>query len=147
MTLDDEIENLKRIPLFSAFEPAALQLLAFSLETRLLRANEVLFRCGEDSDGGFVLILGSVGLLTNGEKNVSHVVRPWALIGEMALVAPSRRPVTARAVEPSTVLKITRSFFHQLLEQHPGTAAQVHEFFRKRLMNFARHAASGLAGA
>ena len=105
------------------------------------------FAVARSSDGGFVLILGSVGLLTNGETNALHMLRPWALIGEMALVAPSRRPVTARAVEPSTVLKITRSFFHQLLEQHPGTAAQVHEFFRKRLMNFARHAASGLAGA
>lgn len=147
MTLNDEIENLRGIPLFAAFEPAALQLLAFSLETRLLRASEVLFRCGEESDGGYVLILGSIGLLTPGQNKASHVVRPWALIGEMALVASSRRPVTARALEPSTVLKITRPFFHQLLEQHPDTAAQVHDFFRERLMTFARHAATGLAAA
>ncbi|MGJ0509893.1 MAG: cyclic nucleotide-binding domain-containing protein [Methylocystis sp.] len=145
MTLDDEIENLRRIPLFAAFEPAALQMLAFSLETRLLRGGDVLFQQGETSDGGFVLILGSVGLSTNGENEVSHVIRPWALIGEMALVAPSRRPVTARALEPSTVLKIARPFFHQLLEQHPATATRVRDFFRERLVGFTRAAASDLA--
>lgn len=147
MTLDDEIENLRGIPLFAALEPAAVQALAYSLETRLLRAGELLFQQGEDSDGGFVLILGAIGLSTNGDPQVSHVIRPWALIGEMALVAPSRRPVTARALEPSTVLKITRPFFHQLLEQLPETATQVREFFRDRLMAFTRHAASGLATA
>ncbi len=145
--LDDEIENLRRIPLFAVFEPDALQRLAFSLETRLLRADDILFRQGEESDGGSILILGSVGLSTKGEQNVAHVIRPWALIGEMALIAPSRRPVTAHALEPSTVLKITRPFFHQLLEEHPRTAAQVREFFRERLMRFTRHAASGLGVA
>ncbi len=147
MTLDDEIENLRRIPLFAAFEPAALQMLAFSLETRLLRAGDILFHQGEESDGGSILILGSLGLSTQGDPTVSHVIRPWALIGEMALIAPSRRPATARALEPSTVLKITRSFFHQLLEEHPKTAAQVRDVFRERLMDFTRNAASGLRAA
>jgi len=122
-------------------------MLAFSLETRVLRAGATLFREGEESDGGFVLILGSVGLATNGKSEDARVIRPWALIGEMALIAPSRRPVTARALEPSSVLKITRPFFHQLLEQHPVTAARVREFFRERLVEFARTAASGFAGA
>jgi CRP-like cAMP-binding protein len=142
---DDDIGNLRRIPLFAAFEPAAVEALAYSLETRLLRANDLLFRQGEESDGGYVLILGAVGLSAHDDRTIRHVIRPWALIGEMALVSPSRRPVTARALEPSTMLKITRPFFHQLLEQHPRTAAQVREFFRARLMEFTRHAASNLA--
>lgn len=146
MILDDEIENLRRIPLFAAFEPDALQMLAFSLETRVFRAGDILFRAGDESDGGFVLILGSVGLSTDDASGDLRVIRPWALIGEMALVAPSRRHVTARAREPSSVLKISRPFFHQLLEQHPATAARVREFFRERLLEFAR-TASGFAGA
>lgn len=147
MLPDDETDNLRRIPLFAAFEPAAVQALAYSLETRLLRAGDVLFQQGEESDGGYVLMLGAIGLSAHDDMNTSHVIQPWALIGEMALVAPSRRPVTARALEPSTLLKITRPFFHQLLEQHPKTAAQVREFFRARLMDFTRHAASNLTAA
>ena len=56
MTLDDDIDNLARIPLFSIFEPNALRMLALSTETRLLRAGDVLFRRGEMSDGGYVQI-------------------------------------------------------------------------------------------
>ena len=51
MAVNSDIENLKSIPLFTAFEPGALQLLVFGAETRLLRAGDVLFRRGEASNG------------------------------------------------------------------------------------------------
>ncbi len=143
MTLDDEIDNLRRIPLFTIFEVSALQRLAFSAETRLLRAGDLLFQRGNESDGGFILTLGSIALTTGDARAPAHVLRPWALIGEMALVAPSLRPVGARALEPSTLLKVRRALFLQVLEQHPLTAARVREFFRERLVDFTRHAASG----
>lgn len=143
MTLDDDIANLTRIPLFAIFEPGALRMLAFSSETRLLRAGDALFLKGQESDGGFILTMGSVGLSRDDDgRPPAHVLHPWALIGEMALVAPSIRPVTALALEPTTVLKITRALFHQILEQHPGTAARTRDFFRERLVDFTRNAVS-----
>lgn len=145
MTLHDEIANLRRIPLFAFFEIGALQMLAFAAETRLLRSGDVLFQRGEESDGGFILMRGSIALTTREADLPAHVLRPWALIGEMALVASCLRPVTARALEPCTVLKIRRALFHQILEQHPLTAARVREFFRDRLVSFTRQAASGYA--
>jgi CRP-like cAMP-binding protein len=145
MTLDDDIDNLTRIPLFAIFEAGALRNLAFASETRLLRAGDKLFRRGEESDGGHILTMGSVGLTTHDDgRPPAHVLRPWALIGETALVAPSLRPVTALALEPTTVLKIGRAVFHQILEQHPATAARARDFFRDRLVDFSRHAAANL---
>jgi CRP-like cAMP-binding protein len=146
MTLDDDIDNLTRIPLFAIFETGALRMLAFSSETRLLRAGDALFRRGDESDGGYILTMGSVGLVSHDDGRApAYVLRPWALIGEMALVVPSLRPATARALEPTTVLKIGRTMFHQILEQHPATAARARDFFRDRLVDFARNAAAGLA--
>ncbi len=142
MTLDDELDNLRRIPLFTIFEVGALQMVALASETRLFRAGDLLFQRGEESDGGFILMLGAIGLSRN-EARPARVVRPWALIGETALVAPSLRPVAARALEPSTALKIRRALFHQILEQHPVTAARARDFFRDRLVDFTRRAASG----
>ncbi|WP_348645806.1 cyclic nucleotide-binding domain-containing protein [Methylocystis sp. H15] len=137
MTLDDDIDNLARIPLFSIFEPNALRMLALSAETRLLRAGDVLFRRGEMSDGGYVLTLGSIALTAaNDGRPRSKIVRPWTLIGETALLAPSTRPAGAIAQEPATVLKILRPLFHLILEQHPATAARVRDFFRCRLLDF-----------
>lgn len=146
MALDEDIDNLTRIPLFAIFEPDALRMLALSSETRVLRAGDVLFRRGENSDGGYILAAGSVALTTQDDgRPPLHVLRPWALIGEMALLAPSRRPVTAQAREPTAVLKISRALFHRILEQHPLTAARVRDFFRDRLLDFTRNAAAGLA--
>jgi CRP-like cAMP-binding protein len=142
MTLDDELDNLRRIPLFTIFEVGALQMMALASETRLLRAGDLLFQRGDQSDGGFILMLGSVGLSRN-DARPARIVRPWTLIGETALVAQGVRPVAARALEPSTVLKIRRALFHQILEQHPLTAARVRTFFRDRLLDFTRRAASG----
>jgi CRP-like cAMP-binding protein len=145
MTQDDDIDNLTRIPLFAIFEPNALRMLAFSSETRLLRAGDALFRRGEESDGGYILAMGAVSLLPGDDaRPPAQILRPWALIGETALVAPSLRPVTAKALEPTTVLKVSRALFHQILERHPATATRVRDFFRDRLVEFTRHAAAGL---
>ncbi|MGJ0391253.1 MAG: cyclic nucleotide-binding domain-containing protein [Methylocystis sp.] len=145
MSTDDDIENLTRIPLFAIFETRALRKLAFSSETRLFRTGDALFRKGEESDGGYILAIGSIGLSPQDDGNPpKHIVYPWALIGETALVAPSRRPVTARAMEPTTTLKIGRPLFHQILEQHPATAARTRDFFKDRLVNFTRSAVAGL---
>jgi CRP-like cAMP-binding protein len=115
-------------------------------ETRLLRAGDALFRRGEESDGGYILTIGSIALATHDDgRPPAQVLRPWALIGEIALVAPSLRPVTAMALEPTTVLKIGRALFLQILEQHPATAARTRDFFRDRLLDFTRQAMAGLA--
>lgn len=138
MTLDDDIENLGRIPLFATFEPAALRMLAFSAETRLLHPGDVLFRRGETSDCGFILTMGAIGLDPGDGSPPESTLAPWTLIGETALVTPTRRPATAVAKEPSTVLRVGRALFLRIVEQHPATAARAREYFRVRLVDFAR---------
>jgi CRP-like cAMP-binding protein len=143
MTTEDEMANLRRIPLFSLFETDALEKLAYSAEPLLLRQGDELFQRGAESDGGFILKRGAIGLETQDEAGgAEQVVEPWALIGEMALAAPSTRPATARALRSSTVLKVPRALFHQILEQHPATAARVRDFLRDRLLAFTRQAAA-----
>lgn len=145
MALDDDIDNLTRIPLFAIFEANALRMIAFSSETRLLRAGDVLFRRGETSDGGYILSAGSIALeLHEDGRPAAHILRPWAVLGETALIAPSIRPATAIACEPTTVLRISRSLFHQILEQNPQTALRAREFLRDRLIDFTRNAAAAI---
>lgn len=143
MALDDDIDNLTRIPLFAIFEESALRMVAFSSETRLLRAGDTLYRRGEPSDGGYILSAGSIALeLHEDGRPAEHILRPWAVLGETALIAPTIHPATAIAREPTTVLKLSRALFHQVLEQHPLTAARTRDFFRDRLIDFTRNAAA-----
>jgi CRP-like cAMP-binding protein len=139
MALDDDMNNLRSIPLFQNFEADALRLFAFGAETRLLRAGDALFRRGEPSDGGYILMSGSIAVSAEDDGGPAEmIVHPIALIGEIALMASTTRPVTAIAREPTTVLRAPRALFHRILEEYPQTAARVRAFIAVGLKEFAK---------
>jgi CRP-like cAMP-binding protein len=47
------------------------------------------------------------------------------LLGETALVVATKRPVTAIARQPSTVLRISRALFLRVLEEYPASAERL----------------------
>ena len=56
-------------------------------------------------------------------KPVGEVIAgPGTLLGELALIAETKRPATATAREPSTVIRISRSLFLKMLEGYPDAA-------------------------
>ena len=123
MALQDDVRNLTSLPAFRDLDPEAVRLIAFSAETRILRAGDVLFRRGDASDGGFVVLSGLVGL--EAAPGRETLVRPPALLGEMALVAETLRPGTAIAREPTSVLKVPRTLYRRILAEYPESAARV----------------------
>ena len=137
MALEDDIRKLARVSLFRALETDALRLIAFGAETRILRAGDTLFRSGDKSDAGFILLSGSIAL---DEKNdgspPSHMVRPDSLIGEVALLVETERRATAIAREPSTVLKISRELFHRVLREYPQSAQRLRAAMANELRSF-----------
>ena len=123
MALQDDVRTLASLPAFRDLDPEAVRLIAFSAETRILRAGDVLFRRGEASDGGYVVLSGLVGL--EAAPGRETLVRSPALLGEMALVAETLRPVTAVAREPASVLKGPRMLYRRILAEYPESAARV----------------------
>ncbi|HEY8032352.1 MAG TPA: cyclic nucleotide-binding domain-containing protein [Methylocella sp.] len=137
MGLEDDVGILARIPAFAAIEPEALRLIAFSAETRVLRAGDVLFRRDDMSNGGFVVLAGSIAMDASGDGAApARIVRAPGLIGDLALVTQTRRPATAIAREPSTVLGISRQLFHRVLREFPNSAEQLRQSLRTRLLQF-----------
>ena len=137
MSLGDDIRNLTRIPLFAELEPEALQLIAFAGETRILRAGDVLFHRGEASDGGYIVLTGSIALDAVGDGSPAvQILGPNTLIGEIALISQTERPATALAREPSTVLKVSRTLFHRVLKEFPVSAKRLRTTIQTRLLNF-----------
>ena len=131
MALEDDVRNLAHNPTLRDLEPEALRLLAFSAETRILRAGDVLFRRGQASDGGYVLLSGSIALEAEGPATI---VRPPTLLGDSARIIETRRPATALAREPSGVLKISRPLFHRILSEYPDSAVRLRRTLRDRLI-------------
>jgi len=123
MRLDDVIFVLKALPLFRRVEPEALRLLAFSATRRQLRAGDILFRKGDLSDGGFLVLDGEIVLDAADDGAPSpHVFRAGTLIGQAALFAPIDRPATGLAREPSQLLVFTRELVARVLDAHPRSA-------------------------
>ncbi|MGH6868490.1 MAG: cyclic nucleotide-binding domain-containing protein [Methylocella sp.] len=137
MGLEDDIGKLARIPAFAGIEPEALRLIAFSAETRILRAGDVLFRRDEISNDGFVVLAGSIAMDASGDGAVTaRIVRPPGLIGDLALLTETRRPATAIAREPSTVLRISRLLFRRALQEFPDSAERLRQSLRASLLQF-----------
>jgi CRP-like cAMP-binding protein len=138
MALDDDIALLARQPLLSLMERDALRLVAFAAESRTLRAGDVLFRGGENSDGAVLIISGAIAL-TQAEDGqpADEIVGAGAMLGEMALFSSMKRPVTAVAREPTQVMKLSRSVMRRVLTEFPGSAQAIAEVITQRLRHFA----------
>jgi CRP-like cAMP-binding protein len=124
MTIEDDIFFLERLTIFGQLGFSALQILAIGSETRQLVSGEVLFTVGDAADSGYIIQEGALRLDLPGTdpSDSDIVVGPGALLGELALVTETKRPVTATAIEPSTVMRISRGLFRKVLEGFPDAA-------------------------
>ena len=133
MTIEDDIAFLQRIPSFSILGPDALRILAIGAENRYVHSGEVLFTIGDPADAGYVVQDGSFALTTDStEAHRATTVTRGALLGELALLTETTRPVTATAVEPSTVIRVPRSLFLKMLEGYPDAARRMRDHIAAR---------------
>ena len=128
MSIEDDIAFLERNPTLALLGRDALRILAIGAESRYVHSGNVLFREGEAADAGYVIQEGSFSLAPERVGRTDPVtVGPGVLLGELALVTETKRPVTATAREPSTVIRIPRSLFLKMLEGYPDAARRLRD--------------------
>jgi CRP-like cAMP-binding protein len=133
MAIEDDIAFFERVPTLSVLGRAALRILAIGAENRYVHSGEVLFSAGDPADSGFVIQEGAFTLTPhNADGGESIVVGRGTLIGELALLTETSRPVTATAQEPSTVLRIPRALFLKMLEGYPDAARKLRDIIAAR---------------
>ena len=149
MTIEDDIAFLERVPALAVLGRDALRILAIGTENRYVHEGVALFGEGEQADGAYVVQEGSFDLVTR-DNGASTVVGPGTLIGEVALISETRRPVSAVAREPSSVVRIPRQLFLKMLESEPDAARRMRDALAARVNQTANEFArvrAGLAGA
>lgn len=134
MALSDDVRDLGRTTILRELGEDALRLLAFAAESRIMRTGDVLFRAGDPSDGGYLLMTGEVALRA-GAAQPRNVQAPM-LLGHTALLVETVRPCTAVALTTSNVLKISRTLFLRVLREHPDCAVRLHRHFKGELQSF-----------
>jgi len=148
MTIEDDIAFLQRVPALAILGRDALRILAIGTENRYVHEGVTLFGEGEQADGAYVVQEGSFELVKR-DNGAATVVGPGALIGEVALISETRRPVSAVAREPSSVVRIPRQLFLKVLESDPDAALRMRDALAARVNQTATEFArvrAGLAG-
>jgi CRP-like cAMP-binding protein len=133
MALNDDISLLSRLRPFAAFNDEALRLLAFSSDSRILRANDVLVRGGQKSDGGYLVRTGTLVLVTGRDKGEPTSVGPGELIGETALVTDVTFHATVIAGEACSILHIPRAAVQKVMQEYPGLAVTMRDDILARM--------------
>ena len=87
------------------------------------RAGETLFREGDDPDGVYVLLSGTVKLLFAGRTGDAKPLREaqaGQILGLSSVVTRRQHECTATAAEPCEVAFVERDDFLRALEESPG---------------------------
>jgi CRP-like cAMP-binding protein len=134
MSIEDDIAFLERIPSLALLGRPALRVIAMGSENRTLRAGEVLFQAGETADSGYVVQQGSLALKhdTLGDRAQEIVVGPATLLGELSLLIENTRPMTATALDRTSVVRISRSLFLKMLDGFPDAAERLRDHIGAR---------------
>lgn len=139
MTIEDDIAFLERIPSLALLGRPALRVVAMGAENRTLRAGEVLFQAGDTADSGYVVQQGSLALKPDTSGDAQEVVvGPATLLGELSLLIENARPMTATALDRTSVIRISRSLFLKMLEGFPDAAARLRDHIGARAEQTAR---------
>jgi CRP-like cAMP-binding protein len=134
MTIEDDIAFFERVPTLGLLGRDALRILAIGADSRYVHGGEVLFATGDEADAAFVIQEGSFSMASGlaADDDGPMVVGRGSLIGELALLIDSKRPATATALEPSTVLRIPRTLFLKVLDGFPDVARKLREIIARR---------------
>ncbi|MFY7778050.1 MAG: cyclic nucleotide-binding domain-containing protein [Elstera sp.] len=127
MGLQQEVQTLRMVPMFSHLDPARLKLISFASERVHIMQGEEFIRQGEEGEDAFVLLSGRAEVtLEGGETQVKlGEVAQNQIVGMIALLAHGRRTATVRALEPMECLRLPKDVFHQMVRDLPDFALAV----------------------
>jgi CRP/FNR family transcriptional regulator, cyclic AMP receptor protein len=133
--LSNEVELLRRVPLFAGIEPSKLKLLAFTSEVVTYHPGQVLFRKGDVGDAAYVIIKGGAQVTVTTEAGDIPVaeLKDGDFLGEIAILCDTPRTATITASTELKTLRIRKEPFFELLKQFPEMAIEMTRLLAERL--------------
>jgi|SRR5437763_9108480 len=135
MQLKDEVDLLRRVPLFAGVAPSKLKLLAFTSDRISYRPGDVLFKQGDPGDAAYVVLSGTADILVSagdGDIKVASI-ETNSIVGEIAILCDVARTATVRASAPLETLRIKKDHFIRLLAEFPEMAVEIMRVLADRL--------------
>ena len=135
MTLEEDVELLRNIPLFAKIEPSKLKLLAFTSQRLTFNPGDSLFKQGDSGDALYVIMEGDADVLvdTPGGQITVATMGKNDFVGDIAVLCDVSRTATVTATSKLTTLRITKDIFFQLVCQFPQIAIEIMRVLAHRL--------------
>jgi len=147
VSLNEEVELLRNIPLFAKLEPSKLKLLAFTSERITYEAEQILFHQGDVGDAAYIIVEGSASVLVQtgaGEIEVAKLGRN-DFVGEIAILCDVPRTATVKALSKTVTLRITKDLFFRLVAEFPQMSVEIMRELASRLEHTTQQLREALA--
>jgi CRP-like cAMP-binding protein len=129
--MDEKLELLQRVPLFSGVGEEELGEIARIAEEMDAPAGKVLTHEGRHEGYFFIIVSGTVRIERGG--HTINTIGDGDFLGEIALLDGGPRTATATTVSPCQLIVMTHQRFEQLLDRSPSIRAAVFEEVGRRL--------------
>jgi CRP/FNR family transcriptional regulator, cyclic AMP receptor protein len=134
--LDENLEILRRIPIFSAIPLQRLKLYAYLSKRVSFRAGQFIFRQREIGDRGYIIVSGRVQVIREFPDHsvLLNEFKEGDFFGGLALLSDINRLFSVRSVTSLECLTWDRESFQKLLIQFPEVALQILDMMIKRII-------------
>lgn len=135
MSINDDVELLRRIPMFAKVEPAKLKLLAFTSERVTYGEGQELFHQGDNADAAYLIIAGTVDVLVDSPRGPLTVAQLGTneFVGDIGILCDVPRTATVRAATELVTLKITKELFFRMITDFPAMGVEIMRVLAHRL--------------
>jgi CRP-like cAMP-binding protein len=122
-------------PLFKPFEKAERKVLIEKFMARDLESGEKVVEETQPSDGLYVVMSGELSVKRRGDgaEVAIAALKEGEVFGEISLLTKRPATATVHAAKPSTVLRLPRQTFDELVCTHPQILALVSDLSDERL--------------
>ncbi len=136
--LDQKIELLQQVPLFSGLSEELLIAVADAGRKTFFEAGDKLITEGENGSAAYLIMTGKAGCprIEVGETLIEDLW-PGTLVGELGMLVETAHNVTVTAKERLRALAFHRDGFRTVMETHPELAQHISEMLLVRLHGLA----------
>lgn len=130
ISTENSVEFLSKIPFFSEVSKPSLQHLITNSEEALFIKNELIFKKNDIGNSMYAIVDGKVKV--HDKEHIYDILSSGDCFGEYALIDNETRSASVTAIEKTTVLKIERQHFLNLMTQDSGFAQGILSVMIKR---------------
>jgi len=137
VSLVNEVEMIRRAPIFNSIPPALRKLLCFSSDRLSYQAEQVMFHEGEASDAAYLVMEGTVEITIRTPQGPRLVARLGRndVLGETGIFGDMARTGTAIAAGRVEALRVTKDLFRNIVRECPDAALELGRMLAQRLAN------------